>query len=483
MNWSVVMAIGSVLAMTAASTMAQEVTASRSTLYDRPVHVLDNGLVRLSVTPEIGGRVLEFALVSTGSNVAKVRLDNFHRKPTDAWVGADYGGFSDAATAGWPGPMWGVMYDVSVADASDGGKSLVLVGEADGVRVRRTMTLRPSSTLLDIAIEQTNTAPEPRNMIVRLHCEQGAGPLPDEEDFIYWRSAAKGLQSIRYIYGAEYERFAWLDVTDGWVAGIDRRAAEGFVRLFEPRDQPQRVFYWCGYNEDPTNLGLSGAFFGLDRFGKEQPVAPGASLSAREQMFLVRGIRRADFTSGTIVGALEIDRDRYGAADDQLSARVVLAGAESIGEHAAELRVLQGAKELLKQNGPIPASAAGQAAAFAHAWPLPNLADGSYTVEATVRTTDGQVIGRAARQFEVIGELVRAAQQAVRQYSEMAKALESAAPSSDRPLWLATELKVAQLRTGQLAELMQQGDYEQAIADSKHAIAEIEASLNRLGKR
>lgn len=459
-----------------------EVRVSESVLSGRPVISLDNGLVRLSVTPQIGGRVMEFVHLATASNAARIRADNIHRQPDDAWVGADYGGFSDAATTGWPGPMWGVTYDAKVVDGqAPGSKSIVVTGEAGGMRIERTMTLAPDSTLMDIHIRQTNTSDAPQRMIVRLHCEQGAGPLADEEDFIYWMGP-EGLSSIRYIYGAEYARFAWLEVQQGWVAAIDRQAAEGFVRLF-PDGDTQRVFYWSGYNESPAQLGLGGAFFGLDRFGPEQTVAPGASTEAREQMFLVRGIDRADFVTGTTAGALEFDRARYGSGDT-VHAQLRLAGATAIDAHVVELQLCAGDQVLLTQEAEIAPAGAGEAATCAVLLKLPDLPDDAYTVQAIVRPAGGgEPIGTASRDFEVIEQLVRkarAAQEAM--LASMTQFEQQAGGVEAPPLWLRTELKVLALRRAQVGQLLEQGDYEQALALAQQVHADVQSLHDRLAK-
>lgn len=461
---------------------AGEVKASREKRFDRDVLVLDNGLVRIAVTPEIGGRVLEFVQVNTKNNAAKVRPDSIHRKPTDAWVGADYGGFSDVPTAGWPGAMWGVTYEASFQPgAVPGSQSVLVKGEADGTRVERTMTLTPDSTALDVHVRQTNLKTVEQKMLVRIHCEMGAGELPDENDSIYWQSP-KGPRSLRYIYGAEYKRFEWMDVADGWVAGIDAASASGFVRLFEPANEPQRVFYWCGYNEDPEHFGVSGAFFALDRFGKEQVVAAGATIEQRERMFLISGVRRADFVSEGALGAFELDRTRYGSADT-VTATVTLVGAEAIGKHEATMRLMQDARELLIRSVTIPGASAGKASVSTVDLPLPELPDGSFSVHLSVTSEDGKAIGSAMRTFEVSQDLVNRARGAVQAYADQANKFAAVVKErTDKPLWIDAELRVANLRREQLQLLLEQSEYESAIAAASRATTEIDACLVRLSK-
>ena len=137
------------VAGTTLTALSAEVTSKNGTLHGREVFTLENGFVRLSVTPEIGGRVLEFVNLKTGHGSAKVRADNIAKKPDDNWAGADYGGCTDAPVLGlgWPGDFWKLTYALAFEDGKDGSKTIVAKGKSQDIEIERRMTLFPDSTM------------------------------------------------------------------------------------------------------------------------------------------------------------------------------------------------------------------------------------------------------------------------------------------------------------------------------------------------
>ena len=189
------------------SSLAGEVVAKTGKSHDREVTILENGFVRLSVTPGIGGRVLEFVNLKTGHGMAKVRLDNIAKKPDDNWTGADYGGFTDVPVlgVGWPGDFWGLTYELKVVDGKDGAKAVVANAKAGQIGIERTMTLFPDSTMLRIETRQTNIGNAPQKMRVRFHCEMAVGERADDNDDVFYASP-DGVKVMDYVVGAEYAR-------------------------------------------------------------------------------------------------------------------------------------------------------------------------------------------------------------------------------------------------------------------------------------
>ncbi len=52
-------------------------------LFGRPLKTLDNGLVTVSVTPQIGGRVLDFSLKAGDRRMLRIARENTGRRPDE----------------------------------------------------------------------------------------------------------------------------------------------------------------------------------------------------------------------------------------------------------------------------------------------------------------------------------------------------------------------------------------------------------------
>lgn len=468
-----------VLPMLACQAMAGEVEHTTGEVHGWPVERLRNGLVHVAATPNIGGRVLVFESLATGHNALKIRRENIRKQVDDAWEGAEYGGLSDAATTGWPGPFWPVTYQASVAD-SPAGKALELLGRSEGLEIRRTMTLAPDSTLLKIAIEQRNVSQAAKQTNTRLHAELAIGDKADNHDAVFW-VGPEGLEQHDVLVGAEHRRYRWIDVMGDWIALVDTAEGEAIVRRFGPEEGKKRVFYWIGYNEAPEVNGDRGGFVGLDWFGESKVLQPGEAIEAVEEMFLVTGLTRVDFVSGYLAGGLMLDHDRFGRSDT-VAMTVGLAGATATDAHAVKVHVsAAGAPEetLATLTGATAAASAGKAGLVELGWTYENLPDGTYRLELAVLGGGGKTIGRAAREIQIDGDLVGGARQAVVAFGEQVDALAASLPA-DVPLDVATEWKVLQLRRDQLAHNLAAGKYETALQTLTTAKAELAALRERL---
>lgn len=452
----------SVVLLLAAAAHAAPVTVQEGELHGRPVIRLDNGLVRLSVTPEIGGRVLELTLLADGGQVANPRLDNIGKKPTDRWEGAEYGGLTDAATTGWPGPFWAQTYALSVEDGPEpGAKTLVAVCTNEGLAIRRAMTVFPDSTAVRFALRQTHVGKGPRKMNLRLHAELAAGKLADNDDALFIPES-NGVERIDVTIGAEYERFRWIRSVAPWMGVVDTAERTGYLRFLEPRQDTYKLFYWVGFNESPNLLGDKGAFFALDWFGDDQVAQPGESIEAEETFVLVSGLESVEAATPDWGVEVRLDRPRYGS-NDTLRVTLLRAGATALPSAGATCEVMQGDRILQTGTLRLPATpAAGQAASAAWSWPLPDLPDGAYRVRA--RLEDGSNV-TAEKAFAVVGALAGQAVRAVLDYRVEADALRNRLAALNTEAARA-EAEVLALRMRDLDERLVASDYEAVLADA-----------------
>lgn len=518
------------------------VIVSEGERYGWRVITLDNSLIRLSVTPHLGGRVLELKLIDTDQSVANVRMDNIHRQPDDPnWPGADYGGFTDAATSGWPGPFWNQSYRHRIErnDAS-GSVTLVMQGQVESQTIERRMTLTPGSTAVRFQMRQTNRLDQPQQMTLRLHAEWAAGDKADNHDRIAMVSKKHGREQMPYIVGAEYQRFRWIDLVEPWVAIYDTQESTGLVRRFElPRDnkahandsadpdddrasrnqmplQP-KLFFWAGYNESPQLLGDRGAFFALDWFAQQATVKPGESLRAIEHMMLFAGLPRVGFVQGQTFGCVTTDRTRYGRGGT-IHVKASLASAQHRRASRVVVRVLAEDRLLHEMKAKVPASSPGQAGHAQLAWTLPSSSsqrhnstahartnsdamdqshdttardkhgdpssDGPLTVHATFFNGD-QRLGDDHLVIHIVDQLVSRARRAMAQLQEQHEKVTSLLaqrPALQKRLDVQTEMRVLALRQEQAHAAYEQGEYEQVMAITERGRAEAADLIQRAGE-
>ncbi len=443
---------------------AAGVASSAGTILGRPVTILENGLVRLSITPEIGARVMEFVDLRTGANAAKIRLDNISKRPDDNWTGADYGGFADVPVPGmgWPGDFWGLTYEVAVADGKDGAKSIVATAKAGDIGVERTMTLIPDSTQVRFTTRLTNLSAAPQKMRVRLHCEMAAGARADDADDVFYASP-DGPKTKNYVVGAEYDRMEILKAS-GWVALSDTAEKSSVFKVFRA-DGAQDVFYWAGANEASQLFGNDGAFVGLDWMGAEQSVAPGASIESTEDMFLANGLARPDFvdTRGLVAGELSTDRPTYGSKGTvAISASLASATARTPAKVAVTITGSAGTKAA-ELSADIPASAPGQAATAVLKWDYKDVPDGAFSAKAAFSDASGNALGSAEKSFAINAVMVDELVAALEADRKLLAALKSKAKSA--PLHIATDLRVLELRLDEAGKALEAGGYKSLRAD------------------
>lgn len=307
-------------------TAAFAVEVKDDKLYDRPVKVMENGLVRLAVTPGIGGRVLQFDLLNPHARSLQIHRHHIHFEPGDEWQGAEYGGLADMATTGWPGDIWGVTFDVDETEW-EGNNALHLSAEKNGILHERRINILPNSSVMRYQSIQTNKSQATQDLTIRIHGEFAVGESADDADFIYFTND-KGLQVINYRLGWENPRFSY-EKPGSWIACVDKAEKLALVRWFQPVTD-DRVLVWHGHNEGPDVRDKKGGFYGVDRFMSGQTVGPGESAKATEEFAFIGGLTRVDFTlpEKYCAGALVLDQVAYGPQEEAVLTAVIGGGVE-----------------------------------------------------------------------------------------------------------------------------------------------------------
>ena len=243
-------------------------------------HVLKNELVRLHVVPDIGGRVIQYALgekeffwvnpTLTGKTSPRTGLD-----PDGGWL--NYGGDKLwPAPQGWdndrqwPGPPDAVLDGQPYrAETEPGAMAIRLTSRDDprsGIRFSRRIRLSPRSTRVSVEATMTNIDDKPRRWGIWAHTQLDAG-LPGSDDCnrlmrawcpinprsrfergyrvifgekdnpSFEADAERGLMKVSYQYKVGK---IGLDSHAGWVATVDGRKGDVFVQRF--KFEPERAY-------------------------------------------------------------------------------------------------------------------------------------------------------------------------------------------------------------------------------------------------
>lgn len=254
--------------------------ARPSTYRGWKAHVLDNDLVRLHVVPEIGGRVIQYALgekeffwvnpALTGKTSPKTGLD-----ADGGWM--NYGGDKLwPAPQGWdgdrqwPGPPDAVLDGQpyrAQTDLDPAGIRLTSRNDPrSGIRFSRSIRLHAGSSRVSVEATMTNVDQRPRRWGIWAHTQLDAG-LPGSDDYnrlmrawcpinpgshfqrgyevifgekdnpSFQADAGRGLMKVSYHYRVGK---IGLDSHAGWVATVDGRQGDVFVQRF--KFQPQKAY-------------------------------------------------------------------------------------------------------------------------------------------------------------------------------------------------------------------------------------------------
>jgi len=452
---------------------AQPIKVREEMLYDRPVKTLDNGLVRVSVTPEIGGRVLVFRLNDGDRRTLHIARHNIRRKPGERWRGAEYGGLCDVATLDWPGPFWGVGYKIAETQAG-GVAALRLSAQASEIGIEREVMLLPNSTICRIGVKQTNLARVPKSMVIRIHGEFALGECADNHDVILF-NGPKGLVEIRYRLGWENPRFSFEHPVEGWMAYVDAREKLALVRRFLPVSKDIKVLVWHGHNEGGAVRDEKGGFYAIDRFMEPQAVEPGKTITAAEEYAIIDGLPFVDFVAEHVAGAVVLDRGTYGPGQ-KARATVVIGGGKAGGPYKVAVAAISpdGAKAELGAKT-VPAHAPGKASSVTFEW----APKASCMLSASVADASGKPLAKATKKVVVDAGAFVKADLVVSKVMEYADQLVAALAAKRLGSTPQGQAQVALVRwyENQLRQAMTSGDFAAAETNGRAVIERLKASL------
>ena len=208
--------------------------------------LLENAQVRLGVTDDPGGAVVEFTNKATGVNhvagdVYKTMKDGAVKKAT-GWGWIDY--FYDNATDPMEKWIFWQPYKIEFLDGEGGAKSIKATGRTAEQVVERVMTLKPGSAELVVNIKITNASGKERPMWIRWHPRI----LPSKDDAGRTSCALSPgegdqVRKIRGGWGWDH----WLRTVDGYWLAADFKSGDGLFCTYE-KDKVAYCMTWTEYS-------------------------------------------------------------------------------------------------------------------------------------------------------------------------------------------------------------------------------------------
>jgi hypothetical protein len=233
---------------------------------------LENDFVRLAVTDDPGGSVVEFTDKKTGTN--HVAGDVYSYVENGKPVKFVYYGWNDTIDDNTTDPIEKKMnwqpYKVETQDGENGAKIIKVTGQTAEQKVERWHTLRPDSGEVLIHIRLTNISSKPRRLYLRWHPFMYASADKfGDTGTVLAPEAGSEVGKIRLGWG--YDN--WFRTYDGYWMAADYKSGEGIFSTFEKEKVPVRLTW--------TNAGGRGPLKGsvtLETIPEVVIKAPGESV-------------------------------------------------------------------------------------------------------------------------------------------------------------------------------------------------------------
>ena len=438
------------------SSLAGSVSIEETTWRSHDAVVLDNGLVRATVTPGYGGHIAAYVLEATGHN--------FLFGEPSPWAG-----YTDVLDSKWPGPEIQRRPYACSRQVTEGSASVVCALSFGGIRLVRTMTLRERSASLDVHVELTNQTQEVRTLLYGAHLSAKAGEYCEfARDSIYAWDPGAGLfvrdgTEIPYPLAKEYPS------PPRWLALVDRVSSEGILIEY-PKDGHHSFLVW---KAQKTQIPQAYWTF--------PDVKPGGRRSIPMRLSLFRGLVELHGTSRSTVVQMATDRSVYGQ-NDEIRITATLCGLTPLPSCQAilTLRCEDDESETGASVREVPATEPCAPVTLHAAFKTGRAPDGPYRIEFTLRAADDSTIVECSRGISIDGKLINPIRTAL---SRWHKTLSGLATQAERSPEGAFRQKVQHHRARWLFEDVEKwyatGEYQKAQA----GLAELERSCRDLRGR
>lgn len=235
--------------------------------------VLENSRVRIAVLPDLGGRLSEYTLKSTGHN--ELWMNPTLKPPAEVSEYYSYGGLEDHLDlAGKPqSPERPALEKYTCVDSrTPESVTLSVSRQCATWKITRSHTLYRNSTRLFTRVVVTNLDNAPMELVPRPHPVFAVGGDADNSDLIL--QAVDGATLVRRAGGALGTPLP--RPAGAWAAALDTKKNEAVVQVFRS-------------GVDEVALRFEKSSYTLEPRQSPRRVAPGASAEISFDMFILSG--------------------------------------------------------------------------------------------------------------------------------------------------------------------------------------------------
>ena len=247
-----------------------ERTLFRARMRQIPMSHLENDSLKVSILPELGGRIVKIVDKTTGRNYLK----GLEGGVVEASVGQkyiNYGGYEEYVGKSFGDPGWETPFTVEPRDGNER-NTIVMRAAVDDFSLVRTIILpKGDSRHLSVSSVLANSGKEKRRIRLRTHPAFSFGD--DCSSFAVLFTGDEGAAK-RSTLGALNDVLS--ASSGGFVAVINEKDDIGVVDIFDPKEANS---YLCITGKDSFNFEL---------FGHEKELAPGESLKIAHEFVVMR---------------------------------------------------------------------------------------------------------------------------------------------------------------------------------------------------
>ncbi len=235
-----------------------------------PLAHLENDSLKVSILPELGGRIVKIVDKATGRNYLK----GLEGGAVEASIGQkyiNYGGYEEYVGNSFGDPGWETPFCVDPKDGKEG-SAIVMKGSVDSFSLVRTIALpKGDSRRLSVSSVLTNSGKEKKRIRLRTHPAFTFGDACSSFAVLF--AEADGTEK-RTTLGALNDVLS--ASSGGFLAVINEKEDVGVAEVFDPKEANP---YLCITGKDSFNLEL---------FGLEKELAPGESLKLAHELVIMR---------------------------------------------------------------------------------------------------------------------------------------------------------------------------------------------------
>jgi len=338
-------------------------------------YMLSNGLIKLTVLPGEGGKIIE--LTSLPEDINHVCSDK------------KYGGGIKENEGYYPGVLSSQLLNGNIEQdtADQTVLRLAMSKPVDAILESKTLTVKRDEAKANLVINLWNRGAMDTMLALRLHSELRVGGTADAKDRFFVPSK-EGVKSVAY--AGEGDR--GFTPSEGWAACCDQSDKSALVFSFSP-EEVETVFLY--FADDRYNIEL---------WTPRRKIGPSQSLPLNANIFLLKGLSGIDgFKDGFAVfhalpkESLSQDNDcnyRLEISSVFLKSSRVNAlvsiwkdgkKIKSLGEYNLDVSCENPAS----QNMPLAAK---------------ELEDGGYTLQAVVRNDSGKILVKGEKRIVLTGK-------------------------------------------------------------------------------